>query len=111
MIERIVFEYLQLNIDVPVYLEVPKNPPDVFVVIEKTGSGNTNHIKSATIAIQSYASSMTGAIELNETVKNIMLGIVSEQEIGNCYLNSDYNFTDVETKRYRYQAVFDIVHY
>ena len=26
-------------------------------------------------------------------------------------LNSDYNFTDTETKEYRYQAVFDINYY
>ena len=26
-------------------------------------------------------------------------------------LNSDYNFTDITTKRYRYQAVFDISYY
>ena len=26
-------------------------------------------------------------------------------------LNADYNFTDVDTKTYRYQAVFNITYY
>ena len=26
-------------------------------------------------------------------------------------LNSDYNFTDVTTKKYRYQAVYDLKYY
>lgn len=37
--------------------------------------------------------------------------LVNESEVSGVYLNADYNFTDVETKEYRYQAVFDIFHY
>ena len=36
----------------------------------------------------------------------IELGIIASVR-----LNSDYNYTDTTTKQYRYQAVFDIVHY
>ena len=32
-------------------------------------------------------------------------------DVISCKLNSDYNYTDEETKRYRYQAVFDIRYY
>lgn len=32
-------------------------------------------------------------------------------EIASVKLDNDYNFTDTETKEYRYQAVFDITYY
>ena len=37
--------------------------------------------------------------------------MVALDEVSKVSLNSDYNFTDAATKRYRYQAVFDIIHY
>lgn len=111
MIEKIVYDYMSEVLPVPVCLEVPENPPERFVLLEKTGSGVENHIYSATIAVQSWAETLFEAAELNEQVKATMDGIVQLPEICRCRLNSDYNFTDTATKRYRYQAVFDIVHY
>lgn len=112
MIEVIVYTFLKNELeDVPVYMEIPEIPPEQFVLIEKTGSGLENHIKSATFAIQSYADSMFEAASLNEVVKEKMLDIIGEKEITKVSLNSDYNFTDTATKKYRYQAVFDLKHY
>jgi hypothetical protein len=75
------------------------------------GGGETNHIKRASIAVQSLADSMYEAAELNEAVKELMKGITALKEVSSCRLDSDYNFTDTATKKYRYQAVFDLVHY
>ena len=112
IIEEIVRDYLSKKLILtPVRLELPNNPPDIIVVLEKTGSNEVNHIKSATFAIQSYSKSMLDAMELNEQVKQAMKDIVELDQIGACNLNSDYNFTDTTTKKYRYQAVFDITHY
>lgn len=111
MIEKIVYDYLSEALTVPVRLEVPENPPERFVLLEKTGSGVENHIYSATIAVQSWAEALFEAAALNEQVKEAMDGIVRLPEVCRCRLNSDYNFTDTATKRYRYQAVFDLVHY
>ena len=36
---------------------------------------------------------------------------IALEQIVSVSLNSDYNYTDTTTKEYRYQAVFDIVHY
>jgi hypothetical protein len=81
-------------------------------VIEKTGGSQDNHINSSTFAIKSYAPSMYEAAVMNEEIKALMLdGLITLGEIAKVSLNSDYNFTDTETKTYRYQAVFDIVHY
>lgn len=111
MIEKIVYDYLSEALTVPVRLEVPENPPERFVLLEKTGSGVENQIYSATIAVQSWAETLFEAAALNEQVKAAMDEIVRLPEICRCQLNSDYNFTDTATKRYRYQAVFDLVHY
>ena len=38
-------------------------------------------------------------------------GLIEEDDIIEVELQSDYNFTDTETKEYRYQAVFNVTHY
>lgn len=111
MIEKTVLDYLNENLDVPVYMEIPAKPDDSFVIVEKTGSGVENRIYSAMICIQSYAQTLLEAAELNEEVKALMERINELGEIGSCRLNSDYQYTNVTTKHYRYQAVYDIVHY
>lgn len=114
MIEKIIYDYLNSLTDslgVPAYLERPKNSPDLFVLIEKTGSSQVNKIKSATIAIQSYAPGLYAAASLNEAVKAAMENAVDLPDIGAVRLNGDYNFTNTSRKEYRYQAVFEITYY
>ena len=110
MIEKIVLDYLNDALNVPVYMEMPENKPDRFVLIEKTGSSRENHIDFATITIQSYAGSLYYAAALNEDVKQAMDDIIALDTVSSAELNSDYNFTDTETKKYRYQAVYDLVY-
>lgn len=111
MIEKIVRDYLSDSLSVSVYMEVPANPPDSFVLVEKTGSSRANRINRATLAVQSWADSLLEACRLNEQVKLAMDDFPGLDEISACRLNSDYNFTDPTTKHYRYQAVFDLVFY
>lgn len=117
MIERILFDFLTEKMSVPVYMEEPKKtPPDSsMIVIEKTGSTLNNHVSSSTFAVQSYGASLFEAAELNDLVKKAILdgvnGIIALDEITGVELNSDYNFTDTTSKRYRYQAVIVINHY
>lgn len=112
MIETIVLNHLidELESD-NVYMETPEHPPDSYVVIEKTGSGRANHISSATFAIQSYSPTLAEAAQLNEEVKTAMDALSSNDSIGRCELDTDYNFTNTATRQYRYQAVFNITHY
>ena len=115
LIEELVYNFLNENMTVPVYTEIPSNPPKKMIVLEKTGSSQSNFIKQSTFAIQSYAKSLFEAAELNEQLKEIVMdgldGLASLNEIVSVGLNSDYNYTDTTTKKYRYQAVFNIVHY
>ena len=111
MIEETVIEYLSSCLDVPVYAEKPDNPPESYVMIIKTGGGEKNHICRAMLAVQSYAGNMLDAARLNERVKAAMKNSIKLAVISKCGLNSDYNYTDTAQKAYRYQAVFDLVHY
>ena len=111
MIEQIILDYLNAA-GVTSYMEIPEGggtPP--FAIIQKTGGGEENKLRHATIAIQSYGSSMYNAASLNETVISAMDGLPARPEVASCRLNSDYNFTDTTKKQYRYQAVFDVVYY
>lgn len=108
MIEIIILDYLNANLSVPAAMERDKNMPDRFVILEKTGSGERNHISSATFAFQSYSKkSMHEAAVLNEELKQVVKNMIALDTIASVKLNSDYNFTDTSTKEYRYQAVFD----
>lgn len=110
MIEKIILDFLNENLEVPVLMEKPKNQLDEYVLIEKTGSSESDFIKSATVAIQSYSTTLYKAAVLNEEVKGAMYNLVSLASISKAKLNTDYNFTDTTTKRYRYQAIYDITY-
>ena len=47
----------------------------------------------------------------HHSVKEAMEKIVEMDDISKCQLNSDYNYTDTTRKKYRYQAVYDMVHF
>lgn len=113
MIEAIILAHLKTALGTDnVFMEVPRdNLPTRFVVVEKTGGERVNHINTASVAVQSYAESLYQAAVLNESVKAAMDSLVEEDEVSRSAYQTDYNFTDTETKRYRYQAVYDITHY
>lgn len=108
MIEKIVLDFLNNILDVPVCME--KQNVKKYVLIEKTGSGCVDYINTATFAIQSYGASLYEAASLNESVKEAMNKIIELDEISSVSLNTDYNYTDTETKKYRYQAIYDLVY-
>ena len=111
MIETIVLDYLGAKLSVPVRMETPENPPREYVLIDKTGSSETNHIVRATLAIQSVSSvSLYRAAEINEAVKAAMEDILTLPQIFRAKRNTDYNFTNPQTKQYRYQAVYDMTY-
>lgn len=108
MIELILKQYLNGALDVPVLFEHKEGTDVPFVIIEKTGGSSDNHLQKATVAIQSYGTSLYNAAKLNEDVIRAMDGLTTVENVGGAHLNGSYNFTDTETKNYRYQAVYDI---
>lgn len=110
MIETIVIGYLDGLDGIGAYAERPKNPPEEYLLIEKAGGGPANHIDRATMIVQSYADSLYRAAVINRMVEKAMEDITELDTVSKCKLNSSYNYTDTESKKYRYQAVFDIVY-
>lgn len=117
MIEKIVYDFLSASLSKPVFMDFPEVPseghpelPEEFVVIEKVGGSVTDYIWGASFAIQSYSlKSLYNAAALDVLVRNAMDGMAdSVKEISECSMTSDVNFTDVSTKRYRYQCVYQI---
>lgn len=113
IIEATVIGYLSRELSVPVYGEVPPDPPERFVTVEKVGGARENYVWSATLAIQSWdRGSLLGAVTLSDQAKAAMFDMVGALgTIGGARLDSEYNWTNPETKYYRYQATFQVVHY
>lgn len=118
MIEKILISHLigKTAAGSNVFAERPEDIPELYILIEKTGSSVEDMIPTSTIAIQSIADSMQGgsmldAMDLNEDVKEAMIELEEYPDVVMCRLNSDYNYTDDSTKEYRYQAVYSITHY
>lgn len=108
MIETIVRDHLTAA-GFPSYMEVPENPEAEYLLIEKTGSSKRNTIRSAAIAIQCVSrKSLFRAAQMCDQVIDVMEGLADEEEVFGCKLVSDYNYTNTETKEYRYQAIFTI---
>lgn len=111
MIEKIILDYLSEQFEIPCVLEMPEEFTAPLILVEKLGSGKSNKICNASIAVQSYGASLYDAASLNEAVKSAMENAIVLDDICAVNLDSDYNYTDSNKRRYRYQAVFDIVHY
>lgn len=95
------------------YMEEPVKKPSEYVLVEKTGSSDAGDgLYSSLYAFRSYSTSMYKASRLDDKVKAAVFGMPQNiPGITDATLNSDYNYTDTETKRYRYQAVFEITHF
>jgi hypothetical protein len=111
MIEKTILDYLNEHLTVPVYMEEPVEKPPSYVLIERTGSSETDMIETTTLALQSYGASLYDAAALNMVVKAQIKQAVELPSVSAVQINSDYNFTDTETKRYRYQCVAVVTHY
>ena len=111
MIEKILLEYMDDAIDVPVYMTRPENVPGRYVLIEKTGGERRDKLNASTFAFQSYAPTLLGAAELNEAVKEAVDSFAVLPEVASSKYSTDYNFTNPASKQPRYQAIFKIYHY
>lgn len=112
MIETVLLDYLNnANLSAKVYMEQPKDKPEAFFILEKSGGGQTDHISESDFIVQSYGLTLYEAACMNEEIKAVMLRANTLNEVSAVELNSDYNYTNAESKSYRYQAIFVVTHY
>lgn len=113
MIESTILSFLsEAELDAPIYMEVPARMPEEFYVLENTGQQMTNHVRTTTLAVQSYAQSMERAADLAYGIDEVILTRLPELDaVAGVRVNSVHNFTDQSTKQYRYQGVYVVTHY
>ena len=112
MIETVLLNYLNsAGLSAQVYMEQPAKKPSAFFILEKSGGGQTDHISESDFIVQSYGRTLYEAACMNEEIKAVMLRANTLNEVSAVELNSDYNYTNAESKSYRYQAIFVVTHY
>lgn len=111
-IEKTVLDYLAEKLSpIKVHTEIPENPPETFITIEKTGRTQKHTINREVLAIKSYGPSLLKAAELSQEVIEKILNITELFNISKVELISEHNNTDTRKKQHRYQAVVAITHY
>ena len=112
-IEQLVRTTLEGITHYPAYLEEPPAPrPERYYRTARLGRSGENHISRARLAVQSYAPSLAGAMALNREAYNVMNDLLlGDPAVSRVSLVSDYDFTDTATKRYRWQAIYEITYY
>lgn len=110
-IEQYTIQYLAESLEIGVSGAVPDGMRGEFVTVEKTGSHVENHVRRATLAVQSWSDSLEGAMLLNSRVVATMKAMSERPEISRSALEADYNWTDTSTKKWRYQATFTVVYF
>lgn len=113
MIESIIIYYLNnmAELSAPAYAEIQKESPKEFFIVENTGTSLKDHIETTTLAVRSYAQSMERAAVMAYEIDAVLQNIIELDEIAGVKRNSISNFTDPNTKQYRYQGVYVITHY
>lgn len=111
MIETLIINRLEAA-GLRAFAEDPADPTQKpYYVIQKTAGSAPQYLRRATVAVQSYGETMLGAAQANAVMIPVVLGMAEHSAVSRVELNSDYNFTDTEKKRPRYQAVFDFTYY
>lgn len=105
--EKIVIDYL---VEKNIKAAGEESPgDDQYVIVEQVGGGMTNGVIDVDIAIRSVAASRAAAAQLNEKVKSYMDDINTLPEINRATRQNDYNNTDINKRKYQYQAIYNIV--
>lgn len=112
MIEAFLRDFLAENLSAPVYIDVPREHPSEYYVIEKTGSSRSDHIWESVFAVQAYGDSFYNAASMIADVNRLMLDeLIKEDRVSDVSLNGSSNYTDTTKKQPRYQSVFVVTHY
>lgn len=111
MIEQLIISHLLSRLSCCVDGEIPVEPPQRFVVVQKRGGERENHIYTSLIQFDVYAESLATAAALCKEVMAAVDNMTDLDEVCSCEYGGDYNATDTASKRYCYQAMYNITHY
>lgn len=108
LIEQTVLEYLQEALDMTdIYLEIPREIPDAFVVFRITDRDLRDQINGVTVEFSSYADTKYNAAVLDNQVREAMLDINSIPSIS-CRFGGGNDNPDTTLKLPRYRCYFNL---
>lgn len=91
------------------YVRVPKDRPQRFVTVERTGGGVENMVDHPLIAVQTWAQTQAEAEEDANAIRMVALVGLLPEGVHSMRVNSGpYKFYDDESMQPRYQTVFDV---
>ena len=111
MIEVTIREYLSEVLNVPVYMEVPKNIPSEYVLLQLIDSGRINHIDAATLNVIVTSNSLYNVAELSNKVKDALLDSISLRCISHSDLGGEMASIDSANNKYQYALTFNFYYY
>lgn len=108
MIEKTVLDYLmeELNTD-DIYLELPNELPDNFILFRVIDRGKTDHINMVTMEFYSYGKTKLEAAMLDEKLREAMDHIEELPDIS-CHFGGGNDNPDTTIKRPRYRAYYNL---
>ena len=108
MIEKTVLDYLIEELETnDVYLEMPNELPDQFVVFRVMDRGKTDQINAVTMEFYSYGRTKLEAAQLDEKLREAMDNIVTLPDIS-CHFGGGNDNPDTTIKRPRYRAYYNL---
>lgn len=91
------------------YVRVPKNRPQRFVTVERTGGGVENMVDYPLVAVQTWAQSQAEAEEDASAIRMVALVGNLPEGVHSMRVNSGpYKFYDEESMMPRYQVLFNV---
>ena len=91
------------------YVRVPKDRPQKFVTVERTGGGVANMVDYPMVAVQTWAQTQAEAEEDACAIRMVALVGEPPEGVHSMRVNAGpYKFYDEDSMQPRYQTVFDV---
>lgn len=91
------------------YVRVPKDRPQRFVTVERTGGGVENMVDYPLVAVQTWAKTQAEAEEDAAAIRMVALVGNLPEGVHSMRVNAGpYKFYDEDSMQPRYQVVFDV---
>lgn len=103
-VERVVAKRLMDSTGIRTVLEVPEERPEEFVSVEMTGGGGDRFIRTASLAVQSWAQTRQRAAEISRLVEAAIPDLADEPNIFRAVATGSYRWPDPDSGQPRYQT-------
>lgn len=103
-IERVAAKRLMDSTGIKAVLEVPDPRPEEFISIEMTGGSGDMFMRTASLAVQSWANTRRRAYEIARLVEQATPDIADEPNVFRAVANGSYRWPDPDSGHERYQT-------